>query len=112
MGKWPSTFVGTFLIHPPRVTAQTRKGDHFTKINKFEFFLWSNVAPQPTFDYLKRRISKATGVKTGDFQLETRWGAKMPYDAVVSEEYRKLLSNEHLQPHLQTAERLENMPVV
>ena len=69
-----------------------------------------SLAPQPqsTFDYIKRRIAKATGLKTYDFRLETEHGQKFTFDAVVLSEFDRLLRDSRLQsPGL-----LYNKPVV
>ena len=69
-----------------------------------------SLAPQPqsTFDYIKRRIAKATGLKTYDFRLETEHGQKFTFDAIVLSEFDRLLRDSRLQsPGL-----LYNKPVV
>ena len=69
-----------------------------------------SLAPQPqsTFDYIKRRIAKATGLKTYDFRLETEHGQKITFDAVVLSEFDRLLRDSRLQ----SSGLLYNKPVV
>jgi len=112
MDKWRSTFVGTFCIHPPKVTAQTRNAEKLNKINKFEFFMWSNVRSQPKIDYIKRRIAEATQTRTSDFKLETMWGEQLPYNAVAKDEFEKIVASERFRPTLERASLLENKPLV
>ena len=45
-GQWTSTFVGAFRINPP----ETAEVPNFDRIVPFEFFLWSDIDPQPNFD--------------------------------------------------------------
>ena len=36
----------------------------------FEVFLWSDIVPQPSLDYIKRRIATAVGIKASTFRFE------------------------------------------
>jgi len=91
--KWRSTFVGSFCIHPPQVT-QNRSADKFKKINMFEFFLWSNITPQPKIDYIKKKIMEATGVRTSEFKLETMSGQQVPYDSLAKDIYERMVTSQ------------------
>ena len=69
-GQWTSTFVGAFRINPP----ETAEVPIFDRIVPFEFFLWSDIDPQPYFDYVKKTIAAAIEVKRSQFFFETMSG--------------------------------------
>lgn len=106
--RWASTFIGSFRIFPPEVTDASRNADILRKISKFEFFMWSNIRPQPTIDYIKQRIGQATRLHASHFKLATMWGEQLPYNAVAIEAYERLLTSEHLQSTFM----LQKKPVV
>ena len=76
--KWigpNSISCGAFRIHAPE--NKSINNTNYQKIVTFEFFLWSDVIPQPTFEYLKRKIAQTLGVSTTDFFFETLSGKKL-----------------------------------
>ena len=45
--------------------------------------MWSDVQPQPNFDYIKKRIAKAINVKATDFRFEKTGNTKLDYKNVI-----------------------------
>ena len=58
----------------------------FKKLKTFEFFLWSDLRNQPTFEYIKGRIAKALQVRSSQFHFETISGTKLDYRSVALNE--------------------------
>ena len=87
-GQWTSTFVGAFRINPPEST----EVPNFDRIVPFEFFLWSDVDPQPNFDYVKKMIAAAVEVKRSQFFFETMSGKKICAQSMVAEELETLIA--------------------
>ncbi|CAE8582673.1 unnamed protein product [Polarella glacialis] len=71
--QWADTFCGAFRVHPPKSHAN----QNFSKMKTFEYFLWSDIKPQPSLDYLKRTIAYFVDVRTCDFYFETMAGTKL-----------------------------------
>ena len=44
--------------------------------------MWSDVQPQPNFDYVKKRIAKAVNVKASDFRFKQDDDTKLDYETV------------------------------
>lgn len=92
---WSSTFLGTFRINPP-TQARVKRGARWFQgvdIPPFEFFLWSNVEPQPTVDFIKKMISAATKLRTGEFRLETVCGQRLEYNQKALDAFRQCLKS-------------------
>ena len=87
-GQWTSTFVGAFRINPPEST----EVPNFDRIVPFEFFLWSDVDPQPNFDYVKKTIAAAVEVKRSQFFFETMSGKKLEAQSIMAEEHESLIA--------------------
>lgn len=69
------TFCGAFRIHAPE--NKSSNNTNYQKVVTFEFFLWSDVEPQPKFEYVKRKIAQTVDVNTADFFFETLSGKKL-----------------------------------
>ena len=69
------TFCGAFRIHAPE--NKSSNNTNYQKVVTFEFFLWSDVEPQPTFEYVKRKIAQTVDVNTADFFFETLAGKRL-----------------------------------
>ena len=55
LDSWASTFREMFHIKPPTGNTRGAVGRQFKRMHAIEFFLWSDISPQPTFDYVKQR---------------------------------------------------------
>ena len=69
------TFCGAFRIHAPE--NKSFNNTNYQKVVTFEFFLWSDVDPQPKFEYVKRKIAQTVDVSTTDFFFETLSGKRL-----------------------------------
>ena len=69
------TFCGAFRIHAPE--NKSSNNTNYQKVVTFEFFLWSDVEPQPKFEYVKRKIAQTVDVNTADFFFETLAGKRL-----------------------------------
>ena len=83
------TFHGAFHVHPPKLCGREWHNRQLRKIKTFEYFLWSDVRRQPTFECIKRRISNAVKVPTNCFHFETLLGEKIDYRSIALAEYDK-----------------------
>ena len=55
--------------------------------------MWSDVQPQPNFDYVKKRIAKAINVKASDFRFEKAGDTKLDYKTVIMDKYNLLCTS-------------------
>ena len=90
LDSWASTFAGIIRVNPPLTVPLGWKYWNFKKVKAFEFFLWSDIVPQPTFDYIKRRLADAVGVKASDFKFVTESGGRIDYKSIVLDECARL----------------------
>ena len=69
------TFCGAFRIHAPE--NKSFNNTNYQKVVTFEFFLWTDIDPKPTFEYLKRKVAQTLKVSTTKFFFETLSGKKL-----------------------------------
>jgi hypothetical protein len=86
--KGIDAFRGAFRIHAPE--NKSFNNTNYQKIVTFEFFLWTNVVPQPTFEYLKRKVAQTVDVHTTDFFFETLSGKKLDANKKMLDEHDDL----------------------
>ena len=56
--------------------------------------MWSDVQPQPNFDYIKKRIAKAINVKATDFRFKKKTAdTKLDYKNVIMNKYNQLCTS-------------------
>lgn len=91
--RWHSTFEGAFRVSPP---SKLPAGSKFNKIKTFEYFMWKDVKPQPTFDNLKDTIGRAIGVGRGDFGLATKAGKQLHRESIMLPEFYGLPPSEEV----------------
>ena len=79
------TFCGAFRIHAPE--NKSFNNTNYQKVVTFEFFLWTDVDPQPNFEYVKRKIAQSVDVNTTDFFFETLSGKKLDANKKMLDEH-------------------------
>ena len=79
------TFCGAFRIHAPENKSFNKT--NYQKVVTFEFFLWTDVDPQPTFEYLKRKVAQTVDVSTSDFFFETLSGKRLHANKKMLDEH-------------------------
>ncbi len=81
-------FRGAFRIHAPE--NKSFRNTNYQKVVTFEFFLWTDVDPQPTFEYLKRKVAQSVDVNTTEFFFETLSGKKLDANKKMLDEHEDL----------------------
>ena len=103
--EWKTdTFRGAFRISPPDNLVKNMKssemhGDNFKNMKTFEYFLWADAEPQPTFEVLKKLIAKAIHVKTGFFYFTVpQSGQQLFAKDIMLDELEALNANDFIGP--------------